>query len=225
MKTTPHARGGQHHNRCCSRRALFVWSFCIFVASLLLVNLSFASGYRSMQLGTYMLLSPGKLRNVLELDSKSSSLPMELTPDAELVELPLNASTMAQMAVSEGDQHKFDSLNKVDPLAREADILAQGGSSTPAGDPVKRSSTGTRLVVYVFQNRDSDAVRNFEYFLANGLGSDDQTDYVIIVQQLQAVRGLHTCGGHITRLSHVDQHTDSLPASRDWQACSGGGVG
>lgn len=191
MKPQPHARGGHHqhqHNQCCSRKALFVWSFVIFVIALLLVNLSFASGYRSMQLGTYMLLSPGKLRTVLELDSKSSALPMELTQDPEMVELPLNASAMAQLAVIEGEQHKFDSLNKVDPLTQPGSTkLSEGGASTPAGDPIKRSSTGSRLVVYVFQNRDADSVRNFEYFLENGLGADNETDYVIVVQQLQAV--------------------------------------
>lgn len=166
-----------------------MWSFLILIASLLLINLSFASGYRSMQLGTYMLLSPGKLRTVLELDSNTKgSVAMELTPDPDATDLPLNASAMAQIAVNEGDQHLFDSLNKADPVVQaEADTLAKGGASTPAGDPIKRSTTGTRLVVYVFQNRDAESVRNFEYFLDNGLGKDAQTDYVIVVQQLQSV--------------------------------------
>lgn len=179
----PHLRGSQHHNRCCTRKALFVWSFAIFAVSLLLVNLSFASGYRSMQLGTYMLLSPGKLRTVLELDSTfNSKLPLELTADAESLDPPLNATAMAELAVKEA-QKQADQV--VDPLARTSKLSQ--GKGMPVADPIRRENTGSTLVVYVFQNRDDDSVRNFEYFLENGLVDDDQVDFVLVVQHLQAV--------------------------------------
>ncbi len=182
----PHLRGGsQHHNRCCTRKAVFVWSFAIFAVSLLLVNLSFASGYRSMQLGTYMLLSPGKLRNVLELDNKlSTSLPLELSADAESLDPPLNATAMAELAVKEAQQKAAE---VVDPLAQPRSSKLSQGGGRPVGDPVKRDSTGSTLVVYVFQNRDDDSVRNFEYFLENGMVEDPQVDFVLIVQHLQPV--------------------------------------
>lgn len=60
-----------------------------------------------------------------------------------------------------------------------------------AGAVQKRQRTGKTLVVYVFQNADLDNRQNFDYFLANGLvdvGGDN--DYVLLLQQLGAVRAL-----------------------------------
>jgi hypothetical protein len=173
-----------HHRQFCSRKVIFVCSFIAFAVSLLLVNLSFTNGLRTLHFGPYLLHSSTK-RNVLELTADSQlQSPMELPSLDQLPAVEVNET--AELALKQEQQTKDVVF---DPLARGTDTTA-AAQAKQVGDPKTRTSTGSTLVVYVFQNRDEEAVRNFEFFLDNGLLESDDVDYVLIVQHLQQVRFL-----------------------------------